>query len=195
MTTSNTPPAAPLNEVIIEKATQLFRQQGYAATSIKQIANAAGCTNAALYYYFEGGKKQVLHEVIHHTAKDRMYMLTAASSANSLEDLLIQFSQTLAQPLAGMASRVNWLMVEFASLPEEERTLLRNQLIDAHTALQAQIGRCVADEDRANRLAWLVFCSFFGYRQIFDSMGVGEAVAFDLEAYGRFMAQTISPAS
>jgi len=192
MTTHDTQPATPLNEVIVQKASQLFRQQGYTATSIKQIAKAAGCTNAALYYYFEGGKKEILHEVIRHTSQERVDMLSTVATANSLEELLIQFSQTLAQPLSGMASRINWLMLEFASLPAEEQALLHSQLIDAHTMIQAQIGRFVADEERANRLAWLVFCSFFGYRQIFDNIGMGQIVEMSMEDYGQFLAQTIA---
>ena len=53
-----------LAERILREAGDLFRQQGYAATSIKQIASAAGCTTAALYTYYEGGKAHVLREVI-----------------------------------------------------------------------------------------------------------------------------------
>ena len=47
-----------LKDIILQKAGELFAQQGYTATSNKQIAKAAGCTAAALYYYFEGGKAQ-----------------------------------------------------------------------------------------------------------------------------------------
>ena len=54
-----------LQDLIIEKASELFREKGYTATSIKQIAKASGCTTDALYYYFEGGKKHILREVIH----------------------------------------------------------------------------------------------------------------------------------
>ncbi len=51
--------------------------------SIKQIAKASGCTNAALYYYFDGGKEHILHEVIRHTAQERINLLSAAANADS----------------------------------------------------------------------------------------------------------------
>jgi hypothetical protein len=41
-------------------------------------------------------------------------------------------------------------------------------------------------------LAWLVFCSFFGYRQIFDNIGMGQIVEMSMEDYGQFLAQTIA---
>ena len=53
-----------LAEIILEKSSELFCEQDYVATTIKQIANAAGCTTAALYYYYEGGKTEILREVI-----------------------------------------------------------------------------------------------------------------------------------
>ena len=51
--------ASSLQDLILENADELFREQGYAATSIKQIAKASGCTTAALSYYFEDGKQHI----------------------------------------------------------------------------------------------------------------------------------------
>jgi AcrR family transcriptional regulator len=183
---------APLNDLIIEKASHLFREQGYAATSIKQIANEAGCTNAALYYYYEGGKQEILREVIHHSAVEKMGFLSAVAGADSLESLLIQLSQTLSEVMPRMADRVNWLMLQFPTLPDEEKQFLRNQLFGFHEVLQAQIGRFVADDATADQLAWLIFCSFFGYQQVFTKMGVDQVVDMSLEDYGRFLAQVIT---
>jgi len=183
---------APLNDLIIEKASHLFREQGYAATSIKQIANESGCTNAALYYYYEGGKQEILREVIHHSAVENMEIFTAVAGADSLESLLIQLSQTLSRVMPRMTDRVNWLMLQFPTLPDEEKQFLRNQLFGFHEVLQAQIGRFVADDATADKLAWLIFCSFFGYQQVFTKMGVDQVVDMSLEDYGRFLAQVIT---
>lgn len=182
----------PLNDLIIEKAGHLFREQGYAATSIKQIATEAGCTNAALYYYYEGGKREILREVIHHSTLEKKEILTTVSGADSLESLLIQLSQTLSEVMPRMADRVNWLMLQFPTLPDEEKQFLRNQLFSFHEALQAQISRFVADDATADKLAWLIFCSFFGYQQVFTKMGVDQMVDMNLENYGRFLAQVIT---
>lgn len=183
---------APLNDLIIEKASHLFREQGYAATSIKQIANEAGCTNAALYYYYEGGKQEILREVIHHSTVEKMGFLSAVADADSLESLLIQLSQSLSEVMPRMADRVNWLMLQFPTLPAEEKQFLRNQLFSFHAVLQAQIGRFVAEDATADKLAWLIFCSFFGYQQVFTKMGVDQVVDMSLEDYGRFLAQVIT---
>ena len=42
----------PLRETILREATRLFAEQGYKATSIRQVVEASQCTKPALYYYF-----------------------------------------------------------------------------------------------------------------------------------------------
>ena len=54
---------------ILREATRLFSQHGYAATSVREIATAAGCTKPALYYHFEG-KERLFIEAIHKETED-----------------------------------------------------------------------------------------------------------------------------
>src|SRR5688572_16100689 len=37
---------------ILREATRLFAERGYAATSVREVVEACGCTKPALYYYF-----------------------------------------------------------------------------------------------------------------------------------------------
>ena len=50
-------------EEILVKAAGLFRAQGFAATSIKDLGRAMGTTSAALYYHFKN-KEELLEGVI-----------------------------------------------------------------------------------------------------------------------------------
>ena len=173
----------------------LFRKQGYAATSIKQIAQASGCTTAALYYYYEGGKQQILREVIRNSAVERKDSLATADAAVDLASFLRQLAQNFGSSIRRMTQRVNWLLLEFPTLPVEEQQFLLNQLFDFHATLQSQIAGLVADDETADRLAWMVFCSYFGYQQLFITMGLGQSVEFDLEDFGQFLTQMITTAN
>ncbi|HJK93926.1 MAG TPA: TetR/AcrR family transcriptional regulator [Polyangiaceae bacterium LLY-WYZ-15_(1-7)] len=53
-------PATPegLKARILRVATRLFADRGYGATSVREVAEAAGCTKPALYYHF--GSKESL---------------------------------------------------------------------------------------------------------------------------------------
>jgi len=135
-----------LQVLIIEQAGELFREQGYAATTIKQIAKAAGCTTAALYYYFEDGKQHILREVIRQSARKAEDSMPLPQ-AGSLEEFLVRLGAHLAQRWPGVADRFNWIMLQFATLPDEEKRIVQNQLLGIQRALKEQIGQYVADTD------------------------------------------------
>lgn len=59
-----------LRETIRHHAAPLFAERGYAATSMRDIAEAASCTKPALYYHFES--KQALFIEVLRTEIDRL---------------------------------------------------------------------------------------------------------------------------
>ena len=179
-----------LQDRIIEKAGELFREKGYAATTIKQIANASGCTTAALYYYFEDGKQHILREVIRRSARGVELARTLPEAA-SLEEFLVKLSVVLAQRFPEEADRFNWIMLQFATLPDEEKRIVQNQVIAIPQALKERFCRFVADEEMAERLAWLVFCSFLGYQQVFTRLEVAGIVDLSMDEYGGFLAKVV----
>lgn len=51
-------------ERLLASATQLFNRRGYAATSVREIVDAAGVTKPVLYHYF-GSKEGIYLEIMH----------------------------------------------------------------------------------------------------------------------------------
>lgn len=59
-----TAPEAPVTrERILLEAARLFRHHGYAATTLREVADAAGVKAGSIYYHFES-KEQILGEVL-----------------------------------------------------------------------------------------------------------------------------------
>src|SRR6202453_2150472 len=56
------PEAQPTRERILDIALELFNEQGYDKTSLREIAERLGFTKAALYYHFER-KEDILLEL------------------------------------------------------------------------------------------------------------------------------------
>ena len=54
---------------ILEVSAELFRAQGYNATGIKQITEAAGAPFGSLYHFFPGGKAELAAEAIRTSGK------------------------------------------------------------------------------------------------------------------------------
>ena len=180
-----------LRDVIIEKAGDLFRAQGYAATSIKQIANASGCTTAALYYHFADGKQHILSEVIR-TSAEGAQIVHALPEADTLEDFIIELAGAIAPRLCEVSERFNWILLQFGDLPNDEKQLFQNQLMGIPSMLRERLGAYVTDEAKAGQLAWLIFCSFFGYQQVFSTMEMEQRVDLSLTQYGHLLAQIMA---
>lgn len=181
-----------LRTTILRRASDLFAEHGYAATSIKHIAAAAGCTTAALYYYFESGKSQILREVIQSYSVDFALVLENATDAESFPAFLMRLGEALARVMPDMVKRISWIVADFARLHADEQAHVHAVLHRLHATIAQDIGRFVGDEREAQRLAWLVFCAYFGYEQIFLTLNLRR---IDPLSYGEFahtMAQALS---
>jgi len=174
-----------LRDRIIQKSSTLFRNHGYKGTSNKQIAEAAGCTTAALYYYFEEGKAHILREVIHNSISDPARLEDAVKDSDNLEEFLGKLNRSLARDLRHVTDRLSWLTLEFPNLPEEEQHLLQDQILAIHRVLCRGIGRFIGPKTEAAQLAWIIFCAYFGYQQVFMKMGVRKRTKFDIGKFGQ----------
>lgn len=74
---------------ILETATRLFAEKGFAATSIREISQAAEVTNPTIYYYF-GSKAGLFQSILSDsTAAIDRHVEEALSSASSFRDGLV----------------------------------------------------------------------------------------------------------
>lgn len=64
---------------ILDAAETLFAQRGYAATSVREVADAAGVTPAMVHYYF--GNKRLLLRAVLESALEPMAVAIAAMKA------------------------------------------------------------------------------------------------------------------
>lgn len=74
---ANTPSGGDTRERILDVALQLFTEQGYDGTSIREITEKLGFTKAALYYHF-ASKEDILlalHMRLHDSGKDALTRL------------------------------------------------------------------------------------------------------------------------
>lgn len=94
---------------LLDAAEQLFCEKGYQATSVRDLAAAAGCNVASVNYYF-GGKDKLYAEIWRrHLAPMREARIRSIKEAMDraggipeLEDLLSEFAGAFMGPLVDM---------------------------------------------------------------------------------------------
>ena len=160
-----------LKETILTVASDLFAKHGFAATSIKQIAKAAGCTTAALYYYFEDGKAHILREVVRSYSIDVLSAVDKEGEFDDLSSYLEHLAQRIGQIMPDVRKRLSWLVLEMHNLPAEERGQVLDQFTGLQRAIRARLEQ-YKDGKGANTLAWIIVCAFLGYGQLFQTMGL-----------------------
>ena len=105
------PPPAQSRDLILDAAELLFATKGFAATTIKQIAAAAGVNSALLYYYFDS--KETLY-------RETLRRILATMSGRGLEVLDHQ-----ASPSQAIRSLVGFQSAFLGSRPHLPRLLAR----------------------------------------------------------------------
>jgi len=92
-----------IREKLINKATELFYERGYARSSIRDIGRAAGITSASLYYYFKN-KDELLYEII-----------------KSIGDYLLAILDQTAREFSDPEERLKHMVLRQTSLLKEKR--------------------------------------------------------------------------
>jgi len=96
------PPDSGGREVILETSARLFGQHGYKEVSIRDIAQACGMTNAALYYHFKN-KEDLFLAMLQRDHERTLTLLREA--ANGLGDLRSDLVQLAGRYVALICER------------------------------------------------------------------------------------------
>lgn len=99
---------------ILEAATELFAERGFAGTSLQDIADATGLTRPALYYYFSS-KEDLL---------SRLVSAATEGPADTLRGIRLQEGISSVERLRAMASSIALLQ---ARHPARFRLLIRSE--------------------------------------------------------------------
>ena len=168
-------------DLIVETASKLFVEQGYNGTSVRQIADEVGCTEAALYYHFKEGKRALLRSVIGEQLPNLMSVVDACREAQSLPELVLIYGKAMTKVGPPRMEKLRWLLTEFPKFSPEEQSTIHRKHIVFHDALAELIEQFVDDKQQADHMAWLMICAGFGYGQLFWNMNVQSISDFSVE--------------
>lgn len=178
---------------IVEVASRLFMEQGYATTSVRQIADEVGCTEAALYYHFKDGKRELLQEALECNLPDLAGEVEASKDAETLYDFLKQFiSRMVSTAQDRMEEKVRWVMAEFPKLNADERELMQRRNILFRDTLFDEIKRFVPDDEVVERIGWSLMFTLFGYGQMMVVLDMQSYMDFDVDQFIEFTARRLS---
>ncbi|MCB9778277.1 MAG: TetR/AcrR family transcriptional regulator [Alphaproteobacteria bacterium] len=114
------PPSEPpdLRQRILRVALEAFAERGYSSTSMRLVAERAGCTKPALYYHF-GSKEDLFRAVFEQCRTGPEARLEQAlECATSTRDRLQRFAQVLFEAVANDPMPMN-LVLSLQARPDQ----------------------------------------------------------------------------
>ena len=146
---------------MVALAGDLFAEKGYRATTVREIADAAGILSGSLYHHFDSKESigdEILSGFINEVLAD--YRTAVASAANpraALEQIVRSTSRTLSQHRAALAMLQNdWsyfsTQPRFAYLPKALREIERIWISQLELGKQAGLFRADLDAKLTYRL-------------------------------------------
>lgn len=179
---------------IVRAALDLFVEHGYTSTSVRQIAEAVGVTEAALYYHFKEGKRELLGAVVEAHLPDMLLIIEDAGKAESLYDLVQRYGRGLARLSddSDHLQKLRWAIAEFPKFSEDERALVQSKQLMFQEKLKVQVRRFVEDERTADQITWTLMCAAFGYGQLFVNLELSNVAEFSTKLLIDMMAELLS---
>ena len=148
-------------EAIVEKAAQLFAENGFLGASVLDLAKACQTSKSLLYHYYPS-KEDVLYAVM---ASHIDRLVEDVDKAMAIEGGAKQRLKTLLRLFmnhyVGAASRQKVLLNDLAHLPEEKRKSIvakQRRIIDTVQALLVELDPALASrKDKARAKTMLLF--------------------------------------
>ena len=180
-------------ELILDTASKLFTQQGYTETSVRQISDEVGCTEAALYYHFKEGKRELLQCVVEGNFPDLAGVVESCRTATSLSELVLRYGEKFRKTGPAHIQKLRWLSGEFPRLSPEEQAFIQQKQINFHQGMSSLIRQFVPDQEEADTIAWILLATGFGYGQLFLNFDLQSQVDFSAERMIATLARLIAP--
>lgn len=114
-------------ERLLDRATQLFAAQGIAATTMAQIASAAGVTSAMVHYYFKN-RETLLDIVVEERILRAVHFVWQVGEADVDEDAA-QLAHKLVDRMFDVTGRMPWLPSLWMREVVNEGGMLRERLL------------------------------------------------------------------
>jgi AcrR family transcriptional regulator len=108
-------------EAIVARAAELFARQGYHATSMNQLAEAAGLSKATLYHYYRDKDALLVHIADGHVSRLQALVASARALGLKPEAQFRELVRRIVEEYAGAQHAHRVLTEDVKFLPPEDR--------------------------------------------------------------------------
>ena len=128
---------------LLRKIAELFYENGYEKTSIRDISRALGMTNAGLYYYFEN-KQEMLFEIMDGAIEDALVSIRREiGKIESAEDKIAWIIQAHIKFYCENKAQTKVLVYEKASLEAKYSEIIKGKESEYIELMRQVLGQII----------------------------------------------------
>jgi AcrR family transcriptional regulator len=116
-------------QVIIEAAYSLFLEQGYAATSMRQIAGRAGRALGGIYNHFESKEAIFAELIIERHPFQQILPIMLNTPANDIEQFIRKAARTMVHELGKRPDFIKLMFIEIVEFNGKNMPLILEQVL------------------------------------------------------------------
>lgn len=152
---------------IIDTTCALIEIQGYHATGLNQIISESGSPKGSLYYYFPGGKEELVSEALVRTgetvlARIRGTLASVPDAAEAVHAFMLQLAFFVESSGYQQGGAITTVALETASTSDRLRTDCMNIYESWRIAFEEKLLSGGIEPARAARLSALILASIEG---------------------------------
>jgi AcrR family transcriptional regulator len=159
------PRGSDVRERMLDSTSTLIRQRGASATSLDDILAHSGAPRGSLYYYFPGGRTQLIEETVEHAGASIEQLIASAGDHSPIE-VFDAFVKAWRDDLIASSFQAGCPVLAVAIETDDETPQLTDAAARAFTswrgALRALLRRHGVPPAEARRLANLVVAAIEG---------------------------------
>lgn len=175
-------------QLIMEKALELFSEQGFEATSVQQITERCGISKGAFYLSFKTKDELILYMIDHYMQQFIVDVDLVVRSAVTKRDLLVEFYKCIFKRFNEKSQAARFLMKEQALTPNKE---LFKKINSYEIIMTQSIIRMLEElygEKLSDKKYDLVYC-IKGFMRSYSELFLFHELPLDLEFISNSLAE------
>jgi len=185
-------------ERIVQQSADLFRLQGYSATGVKQIVEAAQAPFGSLYHFFPGGKEQLGAEAIRVSGALYEQLIPAVldpapDPVTGVRNFFAGAAEHLRETDYADACPIATVALEVSSTSEPMREACAEVFNEWIDATSTRLGAAGVPRRRARALALTLLCSLEGAFVLARALRSTEPLEHAGDASAALVRQALAP--
>jgi len=90
-----------------------------------------------------------------------------------------------------VSKQLSWLVLDRTQLSENDMEMMRKFPLALYESIEQGVRIHIGDLEKSQQVSWLIYCSLYGYVEVFERIGLVFEDKFNLDAMGKMVKTSV----